>query len=406
MKILVVDDSRSDLKVIRSNLEWHGCQVIEATNGREGLELAAAQIPDLIVSDCLMPVMDGFQFIFELKKLSQLESIPFIFYSDNYAGEKEAELALSLGARAFLEKQKGPDKLWDEIGRIITAGETEEPAVNVGGWPAEEYLKNYAQPVVGMLEEKLRDLSTENETLVQLNGELERRLAEQGAQLQAANEELEMFSYSVSHDLRAPLRHIDGFSQALLEEYAAKLNSVGGGYLDRIRKSNGRMMGMIDAILEFSRCTRGDMVRQAVELSALTGEVAGALARSHPERHVDFRIAQGISVSGDARLLRVVMENLLSNAWKMTALREDALIEFFETTWDARRAFAVRDNGVGFDTAFADKLFTPFQMVHSPEEFPGRGVGLAIARRIISRHGGKIRADSEPGKGATFTFTL
>ena len=406
MKVLVVDDSRSDRKLIRYNFEWHGCQVMEASNGRQGLELAAAERPDLIISDCLMPIMDGFQFLRELKKLTELRSTPFIFYSAVYTGSKEAELAASLGARAFLEKPMRPDEFWEEVGRLMAAETTGEGAAASTDWHEEEFLRNYSQVVAAKLEEKVRELSEVNESLLRLNGELERRVVERTAQLEEANRELEMFSYSVSHDLRAPLRHMDGFSQALIDEYASKLNTTGREYLDRIRKSSRRMMDMIDAILELSRHSRGKVVKESVDLSAMAREVGALLARSQPDREVNFLVAEGVAVRGDARLLRVVLEHLLSNAWKFTEQRQDALVEFYATEWDGRLACAVRDNGVGFDMAYADKLFSPFQRLHRQEEFPGRGIGLAIVRRIIIRHGGRVRAEAEIGKGATFTFTV
>ena len=406
MKVLVVDDSRSDRKVIRYNFEWHGCQVLEASNGRQGLEIAAAEKPDLIISDCLMPVMDGFQFLHELKKLTELRSIPFVFYSAVYTGSKEAELALSLGAQAFLEKPKSPDELWEEVGRLMAAGPAGEGGETVQAWREEEFLRNYSQVVAGKLEEKVRELSEVNESLLRLNTELERRVVDRTAQLEAANRELEMFSYSVSHDLRAPLRHIDGFSQALIDDYAAKLNTTGREYLDRIRKSSRRMLEMIDSLLELSRYAHGKIVKESVDLSAMVKEIAPALAGSEPDREVSWQVAEGLIVRGDARLLRVVLENLISNALKFTVQTKKAVIEFYATEWEGRLAFAVRDNGVGFDMAYADKLFAPFQRLHSQEEFPGRGIGLAIVRRIINRHGGKIRADAELGKGATFTFTV
>lgn len=406
MKVLVVDDSRNDRKIIRYNFEWHGCQVLEASNGKQGLELAAAERPDLIISDCLMPIMDGFQFLHELKKLTELRSIPFIFYSAVYTGSKEAELAAALGALAFLEKPKRPDELWEEVGSLLAAESTVEGEAQAKQWREEDFLRNYSQMVAGKLEEKVRELSETNESLLRLNSELERRVVDRTAQLEAANRELEMFSYSVSHDLRAPLRHIDGFSQALIDEYAAKLNTTGREYLDRLRKSSRRMMDMIDALLELSRHTRGKIVKESVDLSALAQEVGAQLARSQPERQVDFQVAEGVVVRGDARLLRVVLEHLLGNAWKFTEQREDARVEFLTTQMEGRLACAVRDNGAGFDMAYADKLFSPFQRLHAQDEFPGRGIGLAIVRRIISRHGGKVLAEAELGKGATFTFTV
>jgi signal transduction histidine kinase len=406
MKVLIVDDSRSDRKVIRYNFEWHGCEVVEAADGRQGVEVAAAEKPDLIISDCLMPGMDGFQFLHELKKLTELRSIPFIFYSAVYTGSKEAELALSLGARAFLEKPKSPDELWEEVGRIMAAESAGEEAPPARAWREEEFLRNYSQMVAGKLEEKVRELSEVNESLLRLNGELERRVVERTAQLEAANRELEMFSYSISHDLRAPLRHIDGFSQALLDEFAPKLESTGVGYLDRIRKSSQRMMEMLDALLELSRYARVKINKETVDLTAMAKVIASTLSGARPEREVAFNIAEGLSVRGDADLLKVVLEQLFSNAWKFTEPRKDAVIEFYAVQWEGRLAFAMKDNGVGFDMTYADKLFAPFQRLHSQEEFPGRGIGLAIIRRILSRHGGKIRAEADLGKGATFTFMV
>jgi signal transduction histidine kinase len=408
MKVLVVDDSRSDRKVIRYNFEWHGCQVLEASNGRQGLEIATREKPDLIISDCLMPILDGFNFLRELRKLTELRSIPFVFYSAVYTGSKEAELAVTLGAQAFIEKPKNPDDLWEEVGRVMaaqSAARAEESSVGtvIG---EEDFLRNYSEMVAGKLEEKVRELTEVNESLLRLNSELEHRVVDRTSQLEAANQELELLSYSVSHDMRAPLRHLDGFSQALVEEYAAKLNSTGKEYLDKIRKSSKRMLEMIDAILELSRFARGKVGREHVDLSAMALDYANQLKQAQPERDVTFQIAEGITVRADGHLLRVVVEQLLNNAWKFTAGRQGALIEFLTTDWDGRLAFVVRDNGVGFDPTFADKLFAPFQKLHKAQEYEGRGVGLAIVRRIVNRHGGRIKAEAEVGQGASFTFMV
>ena len=406
MKVLIVDDSRSDRKIIRFNFEWHGCQVFEAANGRQGLELAAAKKPDLIISDSLMPVMDGFRFLQKLKSREDLKSIPVIFYAAVYAGGREVEIALGLGARAFLEKPQHPEELWEEVGRLMAAGEGGEAATRTCTRPESEFLGNYSQLVTGKLERRVWELAEEKGNLARLNGELERRVLERTAQLEAANRELELFSYSISHDLRAPLRHIDGFSQALQEEYAAELAAGGREYLGRIVKSSRRMLEMIDAILELSRYARSKPVRENLDLSAMAREVGGALAGSHCGRVVELRVAGGLTARGDTQLVRVALEKLLGNAWKFTAKTGEPLVEFYGTTWGGRTAFAVRDNGAGFDSAYADKLFAPFQRVHSQEEFPGCGMGLAIVKRIITLHGGEIRAEAAPGRGATFVFTV
>lgn len=252
----------------------------------------------------------------------------------------------------------------------------------------------------------MRELSETNESLLRLNTELERRVVDRTAQLEAANRELEMFSYSVSHDLRAPLRHIDGFSQALVDEYASKLNTTGREYLDRLRRSSRRMMDMIDALLELSRIGRGKVEKENVDMSALAREIGAQLMQAEPEREVDFQVEDGVVVRGDARLLKVVLEHLIGNAFKFTGKRSDPRISFHSAEWDGRFACAVQDNGTGFDMVYAEKLFSPFQRLHGQDEFPGRGIGLAIVRRIISRHGGRVRVEAEPEQGATFTFTV
>jgi signal transduction histidine kinase len=406
MKVLVVDDSRSERKVIRYNFEWHGCQVVEAANGRQGLELAATEKPDLILSDCLMPIMDGFQFLHELRKLTELTKTPFLFYSAVYTANKEVELALSLGASAFLEKPKTPDELWEEVGRVMAAQAAGEGGGAQNGMKEDDFLRNYSQIVAGKLEEKVRELSEANGNLLRLNAELEKRVVDRTAQLEEANRELETFSYSVSHDLRAPLRHIDGFSLALLDDYAGKLDTTGNEYLDRIRKSSKRMLEMIDALLELSRTGRGKIGKETLDLTAMAQQVGAELAGSEPGRKVKFQVAEGLAVSGDVRLMRVVLQQLLGNAWKFTGPVQEPVVEVISADLDGKGGVAVRDNGVGFDMTYADKLFSPFQRLHTQQEFPGIGAGLAIARRAIHRHGGKIKIESELGKGTTVTFTL
>ena len=240
----------------------------------------------------------------------------------------------------------------------------------------------------------------------ELNVELERRVRERTAQLQSANKELEAFSYSVSHDLRAPLRSIDGFSQALLEEYSPALDEQGMDFLQRIRKSSQRMAQLIDDLLGLSRVTRTEMVRADVDLSALAREIAADLHKAHPAREVEFVIAPGLRVNADPNLMRVMLDNLFANAWKFSARVENAKIEFGETDWRGRRVYFVRDNGAGFDMAYAGKLFGAFQRLHHVSEFQGTGIGLATVQRIVRRHGGDVWAESEVDKGATFYFSL
>lgn len=259
------------------------------------------------------------------------------------------------------------------------------------------------------------------ELLAKLQAEIiERQQAEQRAQdlnqglqqavteLKAVNKELETFSYSVSHDLRAPLRSIDGFSQALLEDCDEQLDATGHDYLRRIRAATQRMGHLIDDLLTLSRVIRSDMRRESVDLSRIASQICNDLQQADPERQVEFVVQPGTIAQGDSRLLQSVLENLLNNAWKFTVKKTHARIEFgvIDAAATSDPTYFVRDNGVGFDMAYADKLFSPFQRLHSISEFPGNGIGLATVQRIVHRHGGRTWAEGALEQGATFYFTL
>jgi len=240
-----------------------------------------------------------------------------------------------------------------------------------------------------------------------LNRELEQRVRERTADLGAANRELESFAYSISHDLRAPLRGLDGFSQMAIEEYGDKLDATGRGYLERVRAAAQRMGHLIDDILDLSRVSRHAMRREHVDLSRLAAELVGEIREGDLLRRTEVSIAPGCAAPGDPRLLRVLMQNLLENAWKFTARRDEAHISFGSERLDTgETAFFVRDNGAGFDMQYAGRLFSPFQRLHSPQEYPGSGIGLATVARVVHRHGGRVWAESAPGQGTTLRFTL
>ena len=236
-----------------------------------------------------------------------------------------------------------------------------------------------------------------------LNQELETRVEDRTAKLGALNQELEAFNYSVSHDLRAPLRGVTGFSEALLEDYGDQLDETGVHYVARIQAAATRMGQLIDDLLDLSRLARADMKVAPLDLSELAQTVAFELSQRYNNRAVVFDIEPDLTAAGDARLLKVVLENLLGNAWKFTQHREAAVVAFGRTSEDA---FFVRDNGAGFDMRYAAKLFSPFQRLHSPDEFEGSGIGLATVQRVVHRHGGTLWAESEVDAGATFYFTL
>ncbi len=239
-----------------------------------------------------------------------------------------------------------------------------------------------------------------------LNEELEQRVVERTTQLEAVNKELQSFAYSISHDFRAPLRALDGFSASLQAKYDEHIDDEGRHYLDRIRKAAIYMSNLVDDLLDLSRITRREFVKQQVNLSELTTELAAHLQEAEPQRKAKLIIPPGLRVSGDAALLQSALQNLLENAWKFSSKEAQAEIEVGRTTVGREAVFFVRDNGVGFNMAYADKLFGAFQRLHKVDEFPGTGIGLATVQRIINRHGGRIWAESEVGKGATFYFTL
>ena len=478
MNVLIVEDNPNDRRLLRYTFEHHGCSVVEAENGREGLELASAHRPDIIVSDALMPVMDGFQLLRALKSNQELRSIPFVFYSATYTEQNETELALSQGAEAFIIKPKAPEEVWLDTCRIYRASKARQgtPAHEATKESEEQYLREYSQIVATKLEKKVLELeealtrrSQAEEEVRKLNADLEERVRERTAELerrtreleesrqalvnlvedlnrtaselQLANEtltteirqrqeaqeeisglnenllrqkhaleesnrELEAFSYSISHDLRAPLRHIDGFSEVLQAEYASELPPAGQDYLERIRKACHHTQRLTDDLLTYSRLIRSPLHLEQINLSDMSREIIGEMCQSEPARQVETVISEGVTASGDATLLRAVMENLLGNAWKYTGKKERAVIAFGAEERDNRQVYFVRDNGAGFDMAYSSRLFGVFQRLHKAEEFDGTGVGLATCQRIIHRHGGEIWAEAEPGKGATFYFTL
>jgi len=262
--------------------------------------------------------------------------------------------------------------------------------------------------VIGLLLREIDARSRAQERAAR--SETARRVADARAaladELKRKNEELETFAYSVSHDLRSPLRGIDGFSQLLLEDYADALDGTARDYLHRVRAAARRMGELIDGLLELARVSRSDLVRQSVNLSAIARSVADDLTAREPDRPVQFAVQEDLVVEADGKIMRSVLENLLGNAWKFTSKAPAARIEFGAEPRPSGLAYFVRDNGAGFDMAYQAKLFRPFQRLHSERDFPGTGIGLATVRRAIERHGGQIDAESHVGCGATFFFTI
>ena len=274
-----------------------------------------------------------------------------------------------------------------------------------GEFPIEISLSPLATEKGTLVSSAIRDITERKRAEAELRqlSESERRHA---AQLETANKELEAFSYSVSHDLRAPLRSIDGFSLALLEDYADKLEPEALDFLQRIRAATQRMAGLIDDLLSLARATRGEMRHEPVDLAAMANAIVASLRKEEPQRDVQFVVGDSLTVLGDPRLLQVVLDNLLRNAWKFTGKKPHARIELKALRDNGKIVYSICDDGSGFDMKYAGKLFGIFQRLHAATDFPGSGVGLAIVKRIIQRHGGTIRAEGAVDKGASFSFTL
>ena len=276
----------------------------------------------------------------------------------------------------------------------------------------QKHLKETQRAIMNILD----DFGVEKKKVEHINAELvgeitERKKAEAALRhantvAEASNRELEAFSYSVSHDLRSPLWSIEGFSQAIVEDYADRLDDRGRDFLRRIHAASRRMATLIEDMLKLSRITRTGMIRADVDLTALVRDIISGLRQEQPDRRVEFVIAPGVHASGDKQLLRIALENLLNNAFKFTGTVDQARIEFGTVEENGERVYFVRDNGVGFNMAYADKLFVAFQRLHNDWEFPGTGIGLATVQRVINKHGGRIWARSEQGKGAAFYFVL
>ena len=405
MKILIVDDVPSNLKLLRAVLEGEGIKVVEAADGVQALAVLEHESVDAIISDILMPRMDGYRLCQEVRKSERWRELPFIFHTATYISPSDEKLCYDLGGDKYLRKPAPAEALLSAL-REATSASRARPLTRAG-LPSEfDVMKEYSQRLVSKLEDKNLDLEQAREALQQANLELESRVQQRTAELKAANHELEAFSHSVSHDLRAPLRHIGGYIDILMRDCAGQLDEANLKHLRTVRGAALTMGELIDALLELSNVTRAEIHRRPVDLSALAANVFAELQESDLKRVVKLDIAPGLNVTGDERLLRIVLVNLLGNAWKYSRNQPEARIEFGKIAGERADTYFVRDNGAGFDMAYAGKLFGAFQRLHGGHEFEGIGIGLATVKRIIHRHNGTIRAESINYQGATFYFTL
>lgn len=366
-RILVADDN-ADMRAYLKRLLEPRYEVVLVSDGRQALAEALSNRPSLVLSDAMMPRMDGIALIAALRAEPSTRQIPIVLVSAR-AGEEAKLAGITTGADDYVVKPFSAPELLARVRTHLALAETR----NRAGQVAEELARSRAALV---------------------------------EQLRAKNDELEAFSYTVSHDLRAPIRAIDGFSLAILEDYGPTLPLAAAGYLRRVRVATARMGQLIDDLLALSRIDRANLSTREVDLSGVAGEVIAELQRHEPHRVVHVTIGPQLWARADPHLIRIVLENLLGNAWKFSARAPDARIAFGFDPEDEHPCFFVTDNGAGFDATYADKLFRPFQRLHTLAEFPGTGVGLATVARVVSRHGGRVWATGAVGHGATLRFTL
>ena len=405
-RVLAVDDSPTFLGELCDELRTEGYDVVAAHSGPEALELLGSQAVDGILLDLLMPEMSGKETCQRIKAHPAWRDIPLIILT---AMEESAAMieGINAGADDYITKSGDFEilkaRLRAQLRRKQFEDENRRIREQLHRREIEAVEVQALRELAGTRASLIADLEAKNTELHRANVELRR--AKEIAD--AANRELESFSYSVSHDLRAPLRGIDGYSQLLLTSAFEKLAEEERYFLGRVREATQHMGRLIDDMLSLARVNRKELKIVQVDLSAMAGEVVAGLLSAFPKTDAEVEIAKGLTAEGDPGLLRILLENLLGNAWKFTSKRNRARIVFGRRTGEAGPAvYFVQDNGAGFDMRYGAKLFGPFQRLHSMEEFPGTGIGLATVSRVVLRHGGRVWAEGAVGQGATFFFTL
>jgi signal transduction histidine kinase len=365
----VVDDDPTKRFALKTILSPLGEILVEASSGADALRQLLRQEFAVVLLDVRMPVMDGFETAQLIRQRPRSELTPIIFVTALDQAETDMGRGYDLGAVDFVFAPVVPAIMRAKVGVFVEL------------YRAQQELRRYRSQLEVLVEERTTALTS-------------------------INRELEAFSYSVSHDLRAPLLAFDGLSQALLEDYGGRLDTRARDYLHRMRRASQRMTSVFDGLQELFRLTSGEIKREELDVTAMAKEIVDESRNANPERDVDVSIAERLIASGDQRLVRILLTNLVNNAWKFTSTKPEARVEIGREHVDGETRLFVRDNGVGFDMISSHRLFTAFQRLHSQSEFPGAGIGLATARRIVNRHGGRIWAEGGVGEGATFYFVL
>jgi len=369
VNVLLVDDDPTKRFALKTALSPLGEVLVEASSGADALRQLLKQEFAVVLLDVRMPVMDGFETAQLIRQRPRSELTPIIFVTALDQAETDMGRGYDLGAVDFV------------FAPVVPAILRAKVAVFVELYRAQQELRRYRSQLEVLVEERTTALTS-------------------------INRELEAFSYSVSHDLRAPLLAFDGLSEALLEDYGDRLDSRAKDYLHRIRRASQRMTSVFDGLQQLFRMTSGEIKREQIDISAMAREVVEETRSANPDRDVEVAVAEGLTTSGDLRLVRILLTNLVNNAWKFTTGKPEPKVEIGREQVDGEPRLFVRDNGVGFDMIYAHRLFTAFQRLHSQSDFPGVGIGLATAQRIVNRHGGRIWAEGAVGEGATFYLVL
>lgn len=449
LHVLVAEDSPTQAELLKLCLENRSMRVTVAANGAQALAALKHVRPQVIISDVVMPEMNGYEFCKAVKSDPALRNIPFIIVT-SLADSRDILKGLESGADNFIVKPYDEEYLVSRIEYLLLSQDLHNDhqvsmglEIFFGG--KRHFITSERRQILNLLlstydaavrknaqlietQEKLRALNDSLEERVEarteelrlevarrqaaeeevrcFNQELEQRVQERTAELEAANRELEHFSSMVSHDIRSPLTSIFGFCEIIVRKHSEGLSDAARRAVERIGSAARRLERISTDLLSFSRVSHHSLKREKVSITAIAQEVVDGLRCAEPERDVKIQVQEDLDAEGDEILLHLVLQNLIGNAFKFTKETRDARIQIGSTSAEGKKAFYVRDNGVGFDMNHADQLFHPFQRLETGPAFPGTGVGLATVQRIILRHGGWIRGEGAPGKGAVFTFTL